>query len=207
MIEHPDNTYAAWRPVLEQVMQRLVGAIEQYNEAEKQKTGQSAYEHLIYRVKGVDSMEEKCRRKELPVNAVSALHTIHDAIGLRIVCRFLSDIERNIEDIRNIPGCTIIQEKDYIHNVKPNGYRSYHMILRLEMPFRDVEGSEPGIFYAEIQLRTIAMDSWASLEHEMKYKHEIKNPELIGRELKRCADELAACDLSMETIRKLIREA
>lgn len=70
-----------------------------------------------------------------------------------------------------------------------------------------MEGNDPGIFYAEVQLRTIAMDSWASLEHELKYKRNIRNPELIGQELKRCADELAACDLSMETIRKLIRES
>mgnify|MGYP002584252970 FL=1 len=200
------SSYEAWRPVLEKVLEQLVRDIKAYNQKEKDATGENAYEHLIYRVKGTASMEEKCQRKGLPVTVKSALHDIHDAIGLRIVCRFLSDIDRNLRLLRAIPGCTIIQEKDYVHNVKPNGYRSYHLILRLEEPFPDVEGNNPGIFYAEVQLRTIAMDSWASLEHEMKYKKSIRNPELIGQELKRCADELAACDLSMETIRKLIRE-
>ena len=63
----------------------------------------------------------------------------------------------------------------------------------------------PGRFFVEVQLRTIAMDSWAALEHEMRYKRDVENPELIGRELKRCADELASCDVSMQTIRNLIR--
>ena len=79
------------------------------------------------------------------------------------------------------------------------------MIIELEAPFEDIDGNDPGRFYAEIQLRTIAMDTWASLEHEMKYKKHIQNPEMISRELKRCADELASCDLSMQTIRNLIR--
>lgn len=200
------SSYEDWRPVLEKVQAQLVRQIQQYNQKEMEEHKENAYEHLIYRIKDPASMAEKCGRKGLPVNARSALHGVYDAIGLRIVCRFLSDIDRNLRLLRQIPGCTIIREKDYVHNVKPNGYRSYHLILRLEEPFSDVEGNTPGIFYAEVQLRTIAMDSWASLEHEMKYKRDIRNPELIGQELKRCADELAACDLSMETIRKLIRE-
>ena len=74
-------------------------------------------------------------------------------------------------------------------------------------PYEDVDGQQPGHFFVEVQLRTIAMDSWASLEHQMKYKHEIKNPERIEREQKRCADELASCDLTMQTIRNLIQES
>ena len=80
------------------------------------------------------------------------------------------------------------------------------MILAVTVPYEDVLGQLPGTYFVEIQLRTLAMDSWASLEHEMKYKKNIKNPEMISRELKRCADELASCDLSMQTIRNLIKE-
>lgn len=100
----------------------------------------------------------------------------------------------------------MVKEKDYITNAKPNGYRSYHMILDITVPEQDVDGNIPGHYFVEIQLRTIAMDNWASLEHEMKYRHQIKNPEMIGKELKRAADELASCDISMQTIRQLIRE-
>ena len=169
-------------------------------------TNEKAYEHLISRIKAPESMIEKCQRKNLPITTYSALHDIYDAIGIRIICRFINDIYTNLNYLKNLSNVKIIQEKNYIQNVKPNGYRSYHVIIEMNMPYEDVSGNNPGKFYAEIQLRTIAMDSWASLEHEMKYKHNIKNPELIVKELKRCADELAACDISMQTIRNLINE-
>ncbi|MCH4178843.1 MAG: GTP pyrophosphokinase family protein [Megasphaera sp.] len=199
-----ESIYGAYAETLQQVMNRLVDSIKAYNTSRKEKNGEGAYEHLIYRIKSNDSMMEKCTRKGLPQTAHSALWDIHDAIGLRIVCCFLDDIYVNIDNIKAIPGCRVVEEKDYIKNVKPNGYRSYHMIIELEVPYEDANGDTPGHYFAEIQLRTIAMDSWASLEHQMKYKHNIKNPELIVRELKRCADELASCDVSMQTIRNLI---
>ena len=199
-----DTIYGKYSPALQHVMESLVNHIREYSAKEKKKSGEMTYEHLLYRIKAEDSIREKCTRKGLPQTAYSALYEIHDAIGLRIVCRFIDDIYLNIEHIHAIPGCRVIEEKDYIKNVKPNGYRSYHMIICLEAPYEDVQGQLPGQFFVEIQLRTIAMDSWASLEHQMKYKHHIKNPELIVKELKRCADELAACDVSMQTIRNLI---
>ena len=131
---------------------------------------------------------------------------MHEAIGFRIVYRFIDDIYTNIEYIRKLPTCCVVEEKEYVRHAKPNGYRSYHMILAVTVPYEDVLGQLPGTYFVEIQLRTLAMDSWASLEHEMKYKKNIKNPEMISRELKRCADELASCDLSMQTIRNLIKE-
>ena len=97
-------------------------------------------------------------------------------------------------------------EKD-IKNAKENGYRSYHLVVEVLDEEPDIRGNSPGRYYVEIQLRTIAMDSWASLEHQMKYKREIANAGIISRELKRCADELAACDISMQTIRQLIHES
>ena len=88
----------------------------------------------------------------------------------------------------------LIQEKDYIKRAKPNGYRSLHLIVRVE-----------GRYLAEIQLRTISMDTWAALEHHMKYKKQVSgNTELLVEELKRCADELASTDLSMQTLRDMI---
>ena len=90
--------------------------------------------------------------------------------------------------------------------MKASGDRSYHIVLSVEAPYEEVRGDSAGHFFVEIQLRSISMDSWASLEHEMKYKRHIRNAPLIEQELKRCADELASCDISMQTIRKLIRE-
>lgn len=201
-----ESIYGKHKEVLPAVLKHLVSQIENYNETKKKETGEPAYEHLIYRIKSEDSMREKCQRKGLPPVPKSALYDIHDAIGIRIVCCFLNDIYDNIKFIESIPGAKVIVGRDYIKSAKPNGYRSFHMILRMDVPFEDVLGQNPGQYFAEIQLRTIAMDSWASLEHQMKYKKDIKNPEMIVRELKRCADELASCDLSMQTIRNLIRD-
>ena len=202
----PESIYGAHKDTLPKVLDGLVSKIKAFSDDYKEKTGEAAYEHLIYRVKSEESMREKCRRKGLPETARSALVDIHDAIGIRIVCCFLNDVYDNIEFISSLPDVEIVNRKDYIRNSKPSGYRSYHLILRLTAQFEDEEGNNPGKFYVEVQLRTIAQDSWASLEHQMKYKKDIKNPEMITRELKRCADELASCDLSMQTIRNLIRQ-
>lgn len=199
-----NNIYGKYEPTLNIILNNIISQIKTYNDTEIQKSGEKAYEHLIYRVKDKDSMLEKCTRKNLPQTTYSALHDIQDAIGIRIICRFIDDIYKNIDYLKSLPNLKIIKEKDYIKNVKPNGYRSYHLIVEITAPYEDILGNNPGKFFAEIQVRTIAMDSWASLEHQMKYKHDIKNPELIVKELKRCADELAACDVSMQTIRNLI---
>ncbi|MGO5441724.1 GTP pyrophosphokinase family protein [Megamonas funiformis] len=198
------NIYGKYESTLNIILDNIISQIKTYNDMEVQKSGEKAYEHLIYRVKDKDSMLEKCTRKNLPQTTYSALHDIQDAIGIRIICRFIDDIYKNIDYLKSLPNLKIIKEKDYIKNVKPNGYRSYHLIVEITAPYEDILGNNPGKFFAEIQVRTIAMDSWASLEHQMKYKHDIKNPELIVKELKRCADELAACDVSMQTIRNLI---
>lgn len=200
------NIYGKYQSDLHQILQDLMKRINNYNQKYRQEHGQSLFEHLNGRIKSEKSMEEKCQRKNLPLTPHSALREIHDAIGLRIVCNFIDDIYTCIQLIEKMPDVKIVQRKDYITNAKPNGYRSYHLVVTKTVPLEDVDGNNPGFFYVEIQLRTIAMDTWASLEHEMKYKHHIKNPEMIGKELKKVADDLAACDANMQTIRQLIRE-
>lgn len=196
--------YLAYLPL---ILEDFSNRIKQKNKEVKAETGYKLYEHFIARIKTSKSMTEKCHRKELPVTAQSALKEIRDSIGIRIVCGFVDDIYKIVEIIRNFDDCSIAAEKDYIQNAKPNGYRSYHLIVELSTDFPDCLGNERGSYFIEIQLRTIAQDSWASLEHQMKYKHDIKNPKRIVRELKRCADELASCDLTMQTIRNLIQES
>lgn len=204
MTESIYGKYADYLPlILEDFSQR----IQERNDLVKKETGYKLFEHLISRVKTPESMVEKCQRKGLEVSTESALRQIRDSIGLRIVCGFVDDIYRLVDVIHSFEDCRIVVEKDYIKNAKPNGYRSYHMIVEVETPYPDCLGNEQGSYFIEIQLRTIAMDSWASLEHQMKYKHDIKDPKRIVRELKRCADELASCDLSMQTIRNLIQES
>ena len=191
------DIYGKYGAYLPKILEDLSQRIQEANDRVKQETGQKLFEHFNARIKQAASME-------VPE---SALKEIRDAIGIRIVCGFIEDIYQTIEVLRQLEGCEIVLEKDYIRAAKPNGYRSYHLILEVETPYEDCHGQNPGRYFVEIQLRTIAMDSWASLEHQMKYKHEIKDSKRIVRELKRCADELASCDVTMQTIRNLIRES
>ena len=201
-----ESIYGKQGEALPEILGAFRTRIEEISARVKERTGSAPYEHLICRVKSDESMREKCRRKRLPETPQSALCKVRDAIGVRVVCRFIDDVYLVVRTLKALSGVTVFEEKDYIRDVKPNGYRSYHMIVSIEAPFEDVEGRNPGHFFVELQLRTLAMDSWASLEHEMMYKHTVKNRKLLAAELKRCADELASCDLSMQTIRNLIRE-
>lgn len=153
------------------------------------------------RIKSAESMRQKLQRLAFPVTAESAMKNVFDAAGVRLVCPFIQDIDRTAELIRAIPGVQIQTEKDYIRSPKPNGYRSYHMIL--SMPLRFLGNSQKTV-WLEVQLRTIAMDCWANIEHQLKYKQNIPDQALLLQELKRCTDEITSTDLSLQTIRDLI---
>lgn len=200
------SIYGDCQQYLKPILDQVLAQIKQLNDGYQQRTGAKLYEHLEGRVKSEGSMVEKLHRKGYDQTPTAALRDCKDAIGLRIVTNFIDDIYTTIALLKAQPDIAIVKEKDYITHAKPNGYRSYHMIVEKTVNYPDVEGNFPGKYFIEIQLRTIAMDTWASLEHEMKYKHDIKNPEMISKELARVADDLASCDVSMQTIRKLIRE-
>lgn len=161
---------------------------------------QDPISHIEYRIKSANSMKEKLKRKGFEINLENALTKVYDAAGMRIICNYIDDVYEVAQMLKNYKDLKVIKEKDYIKNPKTNGYRSYHIIFELSL---DLAGEITPVF-VEIQIRTIAMDFWSSLEHEMKYKKNIKNQELIVEELKRCADEIATTDLNMQTIKKMI---
>lgn len=161
---------------------------------------QDPISHIEYRIKSENSMKEKLKRKGFEVNLENALTKVYDAAGMRIICNYIDDVYEVAQMLKNYKDLKVIKEKDYIKNPKTNGYRSYHIIFELSL---DLAGEITPVF-VEIQIRTIAMDFWSSLEHEMKYKKNIRNQELIVEELKRCADEIATTDLNMQTIKKMI---
>lgn len=197
----PSSIYGDKMPDLLQVQEKVLCAIQKLRDKMKEETGSDPVEHCLARIKSEDSMREKCRRRNLPETEEAALTEIFDAVGVRVVCAFINDVYMVRDYLENLPDFEIVQEKDYIRHAKPNGYRSLHLILRVRL-------AENRSYYAEIQIRTISMDTWAALEHNIRYKHKIKgNLELIESELKRCADELASTDMSMQTIRDMIREA
>ena len=189
-----DSIYGGRLPEMQQALCDLENRVERLRGELRAQTGLDPIEHCLSRIKSEESMREKCRRSGLPETTESALEKIHDAIGLRVVCAFLNDVYAIADRLKKLPGWRVVREKDYIRDAKPNGYRSYHMILQ----------AENGLF-AEVQLRTISMDTWAALEHHLKYKKNVDgNTALLVAELKRCAQELASTDVSMQTLRDMI---
>ncbi len=188
------SIYGEAMPLLQETLEYLQHAVAVIRSDMTKEGIFDPVEHCLARIKSEESMREKCRRKNLPENEYSALEIIHDAVGMRVVCAFIHDVYSIRDAIAALPDIEVVEEKDYIRHAKPNGYRSYHMILRYK-----------GRTYAEIQLRTISMDTWAALEHHLKYKKQLSGDEtLITAELKRCASELASTDLSMQTLRDMI---
>ena len=187
--------------LLEGAISEFLSCMDMIRRYEEQLGNRDPVASFQTRIKSAESMRQKLQRLAFPVTAESAIKNVFDAAGVRLVCPFIQDIDRTAELIRAIPGVQIQTEKDYIRSPKPNGYRSYHMIL--SMPLRFL-GNSPKTVWLEVQLRTIAMDCWANIEHQLKYKQNIPDQALLVQELKRCADEITSTDLSLQTIRDLI---
>ena len=198
--EETHDFYKDAQVLLESVLQELLLRVNLLRRYQMLAGERDPVEHCKGRIKSEDSMKEKLARKGLPITLDAALNEVHDAVGIRIVCQFVDDVYRMVDILKRQEDFILVKEKDYIKNPKPNGYRSYHMIIKLPVHLPDCTRE----LFAEIQLRTIAMDCWAALEHELKYKHTIPNQELLQKELKRCSDEMASTDLTMQTIRQVI---
>ncbi|HIX72432.1 MAG TPA: GTP pyrophosphokinase family protein [Candidatus Anaerobutyricum stercoripullorum] len=158
-------------------------------------------ESIKTRLKSVDSIVEKMHRKNIPFSAENIEKNLTDIAGIRVICSFQEDIYFLASCLLGQDDVFLIEKKDYIANPKPNGYRSLHLIV--ETPI--FLGSHKRMMKVEVQLRTIAMDFWASLEHKLKYKKNLEIEQLT-QELKECADESANLDAKMDAIRKRIEQ-
>ncbi len=157
-------------------------------------------EHIRYRVKKPASIIEKLERLGLDPTIKNARENIFDIAGIRIISAFTADMYRIAEIIKNRPEIRVVKVKDYIQNPKPNGYRSLH--LHIEYPVSLSTGTE--IIRVEIQIRTIAMDFWASIEHKIYYRYRHKAPSEIQGELKGCADMISNLDDRMYNLKRII---
>ena len=157
---------------------------------------------ITYRLKETMSIAEKLERRGLPFTIDAIQNNINDVAGIRVICSYLDDIYLIADAFLKQDDITLIKRKDYIAQPKPNGYRSLHLIVSVPVFF----ANEKREMRAEVQIRTIAMDFWASLDHELKYKKEIRDSEEISRELKECADVIAGTDERMLSIRKRIEQ-
>ena len=150
------------------------------------------------RIKTPRSIIGKLKRRGYPISLQSMMENLNDIGGIRVICPFIEDIYTVADMLMRQDDLTLLEKKDYIRSPKPNGYRSLHLIL--EVPIFLSEATKP--VRIELQLRTIAMDFWASLEHQLRYKSDIEVPPQISDDLKACADVIAATDEEMQCIAK-----
>ncbi len=142
------------------------------------------------RLKKTASIVEKLSRQSLPFSSESVEQHVHDAAGVRVICSYIDDIYTIADALLQQDDVTLLRRKDYIAQPKPNGYRSLHLIISVPVFFADQKKE----MTEEVQIRTIAMDFWASLEHQLKYKQEIPNQNQIIAQLKACAEAIGATD-------------
>lgn len=148
------------------------------------------------RLKSPQSIIGKLQKKGLPLTTDAARKNLLDIAGIRVTCCYISDIYAIVDILSRRDDFTIIKQKDYIKNPKPSGYRSYHMVVRVPVYLSTHKTYAP----VEIQIRTIAMDFWASLEHQLKYKASADITPEISEELRMCAERIAETDIQMQKI-------
>lgn len=163
----------------------------------------SPIEFVTGRVKRVSSILEKAKKLGVEIDNIE--EGIEDIAGIRIMCQFVEDIYTVVDYIRERDGndLEIVYEKDYINNFKPSGYRSYHIVIRY--PIQTAMG--PKKILAEVQIRTLAMNFWGTIEHSLRYKYKHNIPEHINERLIRAADAAFMLDQEMSKIRHEIRQA
>ena len=185
---------------LEAVITEITARLDVIRKYKKINNDRDPIEYIKSRIKSEDSIKEKLQRKGFEVNLENALTKIYDVAGIRIICTFVDDVYDIVQMIKKYDDIEIVKEKDYIKNPKENGYRSYHLVIKVSL---NIAG-EINKVYLEIQIRSIAMDFWSSLEHQMKYKKNIENQQMIVEELKKCAEQIATTDINMMAIRNMI---
>lgn len=152
------------------------------------------------RIKSFESITEKVERKGLPFEVDSVEKYINDVAGIRVICTFPEDVYLLADALLKQDDIMLIRRKDYIAEPKENGYRSLHLIVAVPIYL----ANEKRLMKVEIQLRTLAMDFWASLEHQLRYKKDFEFTKEMADELKLCAEQSAALDLRMEALRKQV---
>ncbi len=152
------------------------------------------------RLKSVQSMRDKLKRKGFPLSVAAIEENLNDVAGVRVICSFPDDVYMLAEALLKQDDITLVESKDYINHPKPNGYRSLHLIVTVPIFL----AHEKRLMKVELQLRTIAMDSWASLEHQLRYKKDYAFDDRMASELLRCAELSSELDARMDALRELV---
>ena len=185
----------------EQAVEEIKVKLKSIRKEFRRRNEYSPVEFVTGRVKEVSSILEKANKFGIHLNRLE--QEIEDIAGIRIMCQFVDDIDKVIELIRLRKDMQILYEKDYVNNVKGSGYRSYHMIIKY--PVNMVEGQKE--ILAEFQIRTLAMNFWATIEHSLNYKYKQQIPDNIKVKLKKAADAAFELDEQMLEIKDEIKDA
>lgn len=197
MIENWQHFLLPYQQAVNELKVKFRGMRKQYQDEEQH----SPIEFVTGRVKPVESIKEKMVRRHVQADRLE--QDMQDIAGLRIMCQFVEDIYQVVDLLRQRSDMTILEERDYISNVKPSGYRSYHIVI--EYPVQLISGEKR--ILAEIQVRTLAMNFWATIEHSLNYKYQGAFPEELSAWLQRAAEAAFHLDNEMSEIREEIQEA
>lgn len=188
---------APYKQAIDELKIKLKGLRRQF----EQEHTLSPIEFVTGRVKPVASILDKAQQKNIAIENLAT--DMQDIAGLRIMCQFVDDIDTVVELLRKRNDFLIVEERNYISNKKPSGYRSYHVVI--EYPVQTVHGEKK--ILAEIQIRTLAMNFWATIEHSLNYKYQGELPEEINTRLQRAAEAAFSLDEEMSQIKDEIQEA
>ena len=201
VLKSSSDEWEKMRLIYDAALHEVNTKLETLNNEFKLRHQYNPIEHITSRIKSPESIAKKLKHNGYDITVGNIIHHINDVAGIRVICSYTTDIYRIAKLITAQSDVTVLKIKDYIANPKPNGYKSYHMIVSVPI-FLSEQIVDTKV---EIQIRTIAMDFWASLEHKMYYKFEGNAPESIRRELKECADLVAFLDRKMLAINEEIK--
>lgn len=197
MVEDWQKFLLPYQQAVNELKVKLRGMRKQY----QQRAEHSPIEFVTGRVKPVDSIKEKMVRRHVREDRLE--QDMQDIAGVRIMCQFVEDIYQVVDLLRQRTDMTILEERDYVTNAKPSGYRSYHIVI--EYPVQLVTGEKK--LLAEIQIRTLAMNFWATIEHSLNYKYQGEFPKRLSDRLARAGEAAFKLDEEMSEIREEIQEA
>ena len=203
-IPKADDQVDQWRSVMflyDSALKKVNTKIEILNNEFANRYDYNPIEHIKSRLKSAESIVMKLKKDGYEVTIENMMECLSDIAGIRIICSFTSDIYQIADMIAAQGDVTVLHVKDYIKNPKPNGYKSYHMVVTVPVYLTD----GPVETKVEIQIRSVAMDFWASLEHQLRYKSDVEIPEHVSDDLKKCADVIAETDQEMQRIAKELK--
>lgn len=186
------------KEIYSEIIWDLIAEINEINGRLSRECGRQVMDNITWRVKTPESIVKKLKRKNREISLDCARETLNDLAGLRVICSFQDDVYRMAKEIKKIPGIHVVKVKNYIAHPKASGYRSIHIIISVP--------AEEGNITVEVQVRSVAMNYWAILDHQLCYKNEVKEVEKIRKELKSYAIAIAKIDKKFLKLRKQIEK-